>query len=73
MVMMLLSDLEYDIKNPIFIERKKYYLTNIQKMVINDENWIDFMPKSMYKKIKKLNDDICLNPVSKANIKSTKF
>ena len=42
-------------------------------MVINDENWIDFMPKSMYKKFKKLNDDICLNPVSKSNIKSTKF
>ena len=71
--MMLLSDLKYNIKNHIFIEHKKYYPIGIREMVINDKNWMDFVPKSMYKKIKKFSDDIRLKSVSKSNITLTKF
>ncbi len=72
-VAMLLADSGYEVVNPKFLEREKFNATRIRKMIKNDEDWENFVPKGVSQIIKKINGVNRIKIISKTDTKPTEF
>ena len=67
-VKMLLADSKYQVISPRFtFTRKKYRATNIRNLMIKNQGWEEFLPKSVSNIIKEINGVKRLQIISKSD------
>lgn len=70
-VKMLLADSGIDVVTPKFLDRPQYNATRIRKMMINDENWKDLVPKAVVDIVENINGQNRLKTISSSDTKPT--
>lgn len=70
-VSMLLGDSDIEVVEPKFFDRQKYNATRLRAMMINNENWEEFVPEAVASKIKSVNGINRLQVISKSDTKPT--
>lgn len=70
-VEMLLADAGIKVAKPKFLERKKFNATHIRKMIIQDGDWQNHVPKAVSEIINQLNGVNRLKVISQSDTKPT--
>jgi len=72
-VSMLLADSGCTVISPKFLDREKYNSTKIRKLMIDNKEWRDYVPKSVVNIIEKINGIKRLQTISKSDTKPTEY
>jgi len=72
-VSMLLADSGCTVTSPKFLDREKYNASKIRKLMIENKEWDDFVPKAVVNIIEKINGIKRLQTISKSDTKPTEY
>jgi len=72
-VSMLLADSGCTVTSPKFLDREKYNASKIRKLMIENNEWKDFVPKAVVNIIEKINGVKRLQTISKSDTKPTEY
>ncbi|KAG2478324.1 MAG: Nicotinamide-nucleotide adenylyltransferase [Nitrosopumilales archaeon] len=72
-VSMLLADSGCIVTSPKFLDREKYNASKIRKLMIENKEWNDFVPKAVVNIIEKINGIKRLQTISKSDTKPTEY
>lgn len=70
-VKMLLADSGIEVITPKFLDRLQYNATLIRKMIVSDENWEEYVPKTVASFIQKINGKNRLKVITESDTKPT--
>jgi len=72
-VSMLLADSGCTVISPEFLDREKYNATKIRKLMVDNKDWKDYVPKAVTNIIEKINGIKRLQTISKSDTKPTEY
>jgi len=72
-VSMLLSDSGCTVTSPKFLDREKYNATKIRKLMLDNKEWKEYVPKAVTNLIEKINGIKRLQTISKSDTKPTEY
>ncbi len=68
---MLLNDSDIQVVYPKFLDREKYNATRIRKMIIDNENWQELVPKAVVQLITSINGINRIKVISQSDTRPT--